>query len=405
MCLLAVTTLAFDIAALEVFLPLLVGARVVLVSRAEAADGQQLLQVLADHAGHGDASHPGHLAPAAGGRVGREPARSRSCVAAKPCRGSWRSSCWHGRQRCGTSMVRRKPPSGRRWVGWSRETGRCPLGRPIANTQLYVLDRHLQPGAHRDAGRTLYRRDRRSAGLSSTVRLDGRALFAATPSATASAARLYKTGDLARYRAMGALEFLGRLDQQVKLRGFRIELGEIEAVLSQHPGVRQAVVVAPGGAPSGHTPGGLYRPASRPRAHWLARCAIFLHAQLPDYMVPAAFVLLDTLPLTPNGKVDRRALPAPDHARARAKTALVAPRTPTEAKLAGLWADVLQLERVGVHDNFFALGGHSLLATQVMARIGTTFQVELPLRTLFEAPTVADLAERLETGPAGRMSG
>jgi acyl carrier protein len=209
-------------------------------------------------------------------------------------------------------------------------------------------------------------------------------------------ARLYQTGDLARYRPDGMIEFLGRLDHQVKIRGYRVELGEIEAVLGQHPAVRESVVLAREEVPGdkrlvayvvAHQPPG---PSSRD----LRR---LLQATLPDYMVPAAFVALESLPLTPNGKVDRGGLPAPDQARPTPEDAFVAPRTPVEAALAAIWAEILRLPQVGVHDNFFALGGHSLLATQVIARLQAAFQVDLPLRRLFEAPTVAELATYLET--------
>jgi acyl carrier protein len=190
------------------------------------------------------------------------------------------------------------------------------------------------------------------------------------------------------------LEFLGRLDHQVKVRGFRIEPGEIEAVLSQHPQVREVVVVARGETPGEkrlvayvvmhqsceHTPGELRR---------------FLQGKLPAYMVPSAFMVLEALPLTTNGKVDRLALPTPAHHQAR-DSVFVAPRMPLEEQLAALWATLLNVYPIGVHDDFFALGGHSLLATQMISRLRDAFQVQLPLRCLFEAPTVAGLAEVIE---------
>jgi acyl carrier protein len=182
----------------------------------------------------------------------------------------------------------------------------------------------------------------------------------------------------------------------VKLRGFRIELGEIEAVLGRHPAVREVVVVVREDAP-GDRRLAAYVVADREPAPSSRDLRAFLQAKLPDYMIPSAFVPLDALPLTPNGKVDRRALPAPGQARPTLEDALVAPRTPVEEALAGIWADLLGLTQVGIHDNFFELGGHSLLATQVMARLQAAFQVEVPLRRLFEAPTVADLAKYVET--------
>jgi acyl carrier protein len=216
-------------------------------------------------------------------------------------------------------------------------------------------------------------------------------------------ARLYRTGDLTRYLADGNIEYLGRIDYQVKIRGFRIELGEIEAVLSRHPEVRDTVVVAreeTAGDPSAPLRTGkrlvAYVVSNKENTPTINALRSFLKQKLPDYMAPSAFVFLDALPLTPNGKVDRRALPAPDQSRPELEPAFVAPRTSAEKTLVGIWAEVLRLEPVGIHDNFFELGGHSLLATQVMSRVRTAFQVELPLRTLFEKPTVAELAEVIE---------
>jgi acyl carrier protein len=212
-----------------------------------------------------------------------------------------------------------------------------------------------------------------------------------------------------RYRQDGSLEFLGRIDDQVKVRGFRIELGEIEALLSQHPEVTAAAVIAddtlPGDTrlvayvvPSSdpeHTPDPVGIPvgiADEPVQQMVAAVRQFLRSQLPDYMLPSAFVPLATLPLTPSGKVDRRALPRPDAAHLARSTAFVAPRHPIEAQIAQIWTDVLHRDPVGIHDNFFELGGHSLLATQVLSRVRDELQVELTLHQLFERPTLADLA-------------
>jgi acyl carrier protein len=206
--------------------------------------------------------------------------------------------------------------------------------------------------------------------------------------------RLYRTGDRARFRADGTIEFLGRFDDQVKIRGFRIEPGEIEAALSQHPGVREAVVVAREDEP------GQKRLVAYVvgKEGMLGRSDLrgFLKEKLPEYMVPSAFVALEALPLTPNGKVDRLALPAPE-GRPELEEGHVAPRTPTEEVLSRIWAQVLGLDRVGVHDNFFELGGHSLLATRVVSRVREFFQIELSLQTIFEAPTVAGLSHSVET--------
>jgi surfactin family lipopeptide synthetase A len=265
-----------------------------------------------------------------------------------------------------------------------------PIGRPIANTQLYILDPVLQPVPIGIPGELYIGGDGLARGYLNRPDLTAEK-FIPNPFGSEPGARLYKTGDLARHRPDGNLEFLGRLDHQVKLRGFRIELGEIEAVLGGHPAVREAVVVVREDVPgdmrlvafvvSDQEPA----PASR-------ELRAFLQAKLPDYMIPSVFIRLDILPLTPNGKVDRRALPAPDQARPAPEDAFVAPRTPVEEGLARIWAQVLGLEQVGIHDNFFELGGHSLLAMRVISRLRDTFHMELPLRSLFEAPTVAGLA-------------
>ncbi|RKG86299.1 hypothetical protein D7V97_43360, partial [Corallococcus sp. CA053C] len=204
-------------------------------------------------------------------------------------------------------------------------------------------------------------------------------------------ARLYRTGDVVRWRQDGTLEFVGRIDAQVKVRGFRIELGEVETVLRAGPAVKDAVVLAREDHPGDKR---LVAYVVTEGALDVAALRAHLKQHLPEYMVPAAFVPLEALPLTSNGKVDRKALPVPE---ASSRThAYEAPVTPLEEKLAGLWSEVLRVPTVGRTDNFFELGGHSLLATQLVARVRAALDVELPLRALFEAPTVAALAERLQ---------
>ncbi|MEG4076432.1 condensation domain-containing protein, partial [Microcoleus sp. Pol14D5] len=204
----------------------------------------------------------------------------------------------------------------------------------------------------------------------------------------------YKTGDLARYLSDGNIEYLGRTDNQVKIRGFRIELGEIEAVLSQHPDVRETVVIATENVALDKQLVA-YVVCHQQPAPAISDLRRFLKEKLPEYMVPGAFVVLEALPLTPNGKVDRRALPAPEK-RSELEESFVAPRTPIEEILASIWGNILSSDSVGVSDNFFELGGHSLLATQVISRVRDTLTVELPLRSLFEAPTIAEFASRVE---------
>ena len=211
--------------------------------------------------------------------------------------------------------------------------------------------------------------------------------------------RVYLTGDLGLMRPDGCLEHLGRKDFRVKIRGFRIELEEVETALRLHPAVREAVA---GGKEnrSGDNILVAYVVVDKSRAPTISELRKFLSEKLPEYMVPSRFVFLDALPLAPNGKVDRGALPIPGQNRPELENLFVEPRTPIEEALARIWTGVLQLEQIGVHDNFFDLGGHSLLATQVISRVRDTFQVELPLRTLFEKPTVADLAVQIAEAQA-----
>jgi amino acid adenylation domain-containing protein len=287
--------------------------------------------------------------------------------------------------------------------------GREPtIGRPISGTRAHVLDRRLQP---------------LPAGVPGELCLGGEGLargYLARPELTAQSfvpdpfggrgERLYRTGDLVRRLPGGELDFLGRIDHQVKLRGFRIELGEIEAALLAHPRVGEAVVVAredtPGRrrlvsyvTPAGGGDGGDGDGEPPPPA---AALAAYLRQRLPDYMVPEACVVLGALPLTANGKVDRRALPPPEWRRDDGAPAFAAPRNPIEELVAGIWSEVLGIEPLGIHDRFFDLGGHSLLATQVISRVRRACAVEVPLRALFEAPGLEAFAARVE---AARRSG
>ena len=276
------------------------------------------------------------------------------------------------------------------------------IGRPIANTQIYLLDAYLQPvpigvpGELHIGGAGLAR------GYLNQPELTAQK-FVVNPFSQEPRERLYKTGDLARYLSDGNIEFLGRIDHQVKIRGFRIELGEIEAVLSQNPNVQEAIVIVWEEVPDDKRLVAYVIPNQDqpPTVNQLRR---FLQEQLPEYMIPSTFVFLDTFPLTPNGKVDRRNLPAPEKVRPELESNFVAPRTPSEEMLSSIWAAVLGLESVGVHDNFFELGGHSLLATQVISRVRHAFQIELPLRKLFESPTLAGLAESIETARQAKQS-
>ncbi|MGH7586663.1 MAG: amino acid adenylation domain-containing protein, partial [Gemmatimonadales bacterium] len=276
--------------------------------------------------------------------------------------------------------------------------GAIPIGTPLANTQLYVLGRDLNPLPAGVAGEIYIGGDGLARGYLNRPELTAEK-FVRDPFGGRRGGRLYRTGDRGRRRGDGALEFLGRVDDQVKIRGFRVEVGEIEAVLRTHPGVAEAVVVAREDAPGTRRLVAYVVPG--PGEVAIAELRRYLDSQLPDYMVPAAFVLREALPLTPNGKVDRTALAGPGE-RLTPDEAYVAPSHPVEQALAGIWAQVLGVERVGIHDNFFELGGHSLLAMQIVSRIAETLQAEVPLRTLFETHTVAGLAARMLEDPDSR---
>jgi amino acid adenylation domain-containing protein len=271
-----------------------------------------------------------------------------------------------------------------------------PIGRPIANTQVYILDRFLQPVP---------------GGVSGELYLGGAALargylhrpdltaekFLPNPFSLEPGARMYKTGDVARYRVDGNIEFKGRLDYQVKVRGFRVELGEIEATLRLHPGVREAVVMAKEEQSFGHRLVAYWTTAQAERPG-VSELKEFLKGKLPDYMIPSIFMTLDELPLMPNGKINRAALPEPGRERPELGAEFVAPASPLEKVLAGMWCKLLNIERVGTHDSFFELGGHSILVTQMISLLQEVFPMEFPLLTVFfENPTVAGLSSAIQS--------
>jgi amino acid adenylation domain-containing protein len=268
------------------------------------------------------------------------------------------------------------------------------IGRPVGNVRVYLLDASGAPVPVGVPGELYVGGAGVSRGYLGRPDLTADR-FVPDPFAGEPGARMYRSGDRVRRRADGELEYVGRVDFQVKVRGFRIELGEIEAVLERHPGVRAAAVAVREDAPGASRLVGYVVPqgAAPPTP---AELRLHLAERLPEYMVPGAIVLLVALPLGPNGKLDRRALPAPDASSGAADDAFVAPRSPAEEILAGIWSEVLKLDRVGAHDNFFEIGGHSLLATRVVSRIRQAFGAEVPLRAVFEAPTLAGLAERVE---------
>ena len=265
-----------------------------------------------------------------------------------------------------------------------------PIGRPIANTQIYILDRQLRPVPVGVVGELHIGGDGVTRGYLNRPELT-KEKFIANPFSADPRSRLYKTGDSARYLPDGNIEFLGRMDNQVKIRGYRIELGEIESVLDQHPAIQSSVVAVREDAPGDKQLVGYVVPRTG-GSFDVVEARKYLKEKLPEYMLPSAFVTLNELPLTPNGKIDRRAFPAPDQNRAAWKDVYHPPRTPIEETLAGIWAELLKLDKVGIHDNFFDLGGHSLLATQVISRMRNAFSIEVPLRQMFDAPTIAEMA-------------
>jgi acyl-coenzyme A synthetase/AMP-(fatty) acid ligase/acyl carrier protein len=269
-------------------------------------------------------------------------------------------------------------------------TGASPIGRPIPDLQIYILDAGLEPVPAGIAGELYVGGDGLARGYLGRAGLTAER-FAPNPFADGD--RVYRTGDLVRYLEHGDLEFLGRADHQVKIRGYRIELGEIEAALLSHDAVEQAVVLAREDSPGDKRlvayvvgPDGATPEVSTLRAH--------LKLSLPDYMVPAAFVGIDRVPLTPNGKLDRQALPAPEGRPEVGE--YVAPRTPTEEMLVAIWSEVLKVERIGINDNFFELGGQSLNAIQIAARIQQALKIKIAVRAIFESKSIASLGTRLD---------
>jgi len=275
------------------------------------------------------------------------------------------------------------------------EEGRelIPIGRPIANTEIYIVDREFQPVPVNVPGELLIGGAGVTRGYLKRPELTAER-FVANPFSSQAGAWLYRTGDLARYRPNGEIEYLGRADHQIKLRGFRIELGEIEAALRLHPSIREAAVVVREVAANDKRLFGYVTTAGEPRPS-VPELKRFLKDKLPDYMIPSGIVFLSELPLTPNGKIDRKALPNPEIKRVDGEGGFVPAQSELEKSLARIWEQVLQLERVGLDDNFFDLGGHSLLAAQVQARIGDTLKTELPIIKLFQFPTISALARYL----------
>ncbi len=396
--LLAVTTLSFDIAGLEIYLPLILGASLEIVSRELLSDGSQLLLKLASS----DAT----------------------VMQATPA--TWRmliEAGWQGSKDlkllCGGEAMPREmvsellnrassvwnmygPTETTIWSSTSQITSAdnpITVGSPIANTEFYVLDRHLQPVPLGVSGELYIGGEGVARGYLHRPQLTAEKFIPNPFREPESTSRLYKTGDLARYRANGEIECLGRIDNQVKVRGFRIELGEIETALGGCAGVLQnAVVVREDNTAEKQLVAYVVPVAGQPPS--IPELRDLLKQKLPDYMLPSRFVFLEALPLTPNGKVDRRALPVPEQLELTPQKGYVPPRDSIESRLVEIWESVLDIHTVGIKENFFELGGHSLIVAKLLRRIEDAFEKKLSMAVIFEAPTVEQQASVLRNGSA-----
>ncbi|AIX08826.1 MULTISPECIES: non-ribosomal peptide synthetase DhbF [Bacillus] len=392
--LLAVTTVAFDISALELYLPLISGAQIVIAKKETIREPQALAQMIENF----DINIMQATPTLWHALVTSEPEKLRGLRVlvggeALP------SGLLQALQDLHCSVTNLYGPT--ETTIWSAAAfleeglkGVPPIGKPIWNTQVYVLDNGLQPVPPGVVGELYIAGTGLARGYFHRPDLTAER-FVADPYGPPGT-RMYRTGDQARWRADGSLDYIGRADHQIKIRGFRIELGEIDAVLANHPHIEQAAVVVREDQPGD----------KRLAAYVVADAAIdtaelrrYMGASLPDYMVPSAFVEMDELPLTPNGKLDRKALPAPDFSTSVSDRA---PRTPQEEILCDLFAEVLGLARVGIDDSFFELGGHSLLAARLMGRVREVMGAELGIAKLFDEPTVAGLAAHLDLAQSAR---
>ncbi|MFY9560257.1 MAG: non-ribosomal peptide synthetase, partial [Terriglobales bacterium] len=396
------TNLGFVDSVWEIFGPLLAGVASVILPPETVLDPEELLQSLARHGVTRMVLVPSLMrallehAPDLGQRVPQ--LKLWSCsgeVLSADLAGRFRAACPEARllNIYGSSEVAAD-------VTWhevgEEDTVSVPIGKPISNSQVYLLDRHLNPVPMGVRGQIYVGGDGLARGYWNRPELTAER-FVANPIAPEQSARLYRTGDLGRWRGNGEIEYLGRVDSEVKLRGMRIELGEIEAVLMSHALVGEAAVEL--AEESGQARLLAYlvpRDGQTPNARELRR---HLRSKLPEPMVPARYVVLEQLPLLASGKVNRRAL-AGTAGVVLTEQGMTPARTETERKLGEIWKELLKVEEVGVEQNFFELGGHSLLVLQVIARIRRMFEVELPVRTLFEEPTLAGLAAAVEKAEA-----
>lgn len=394
--LLSVTTISFDISNLELYLPLIVGAQLIVASREETQDSRRLIKLLSEHAvsvmqatpatwrlllDSGWRDGKGIKILCGGEALSRELADRLLATSAEVWNlyGPTETTIWSAASRVqeGIDVV--------------------PVGRPIANTRIYILDGGLHPVPVGVAGELYIGGDGLARGYLNRPELTTER-FVSNPFSENARDRIYKTGDRARYRRDGTIECLGRLDHQIKLRGFRIELGEIESILASHPGVGQAVAVVREDVPGDQRLVAYWVATEDPSTIESTKLRRFLEERLPSYMVPSLFIELPKFPLTPNGKVDRARLPAPEGQRPTVESSYVSPRTEVERTLTDIWQEVLRVEKVGIQDNFFDLGGNSLLIVQLQSRVYKRLNREFPLVELFRRPTVNDFAEFLSQG-------
>jgi amino acid adenylation domain-containing protein len=397
--LLAVTTISFDIHVLEMFLPLTTGACTVILPREIITDGVRLMEQLARHRATVIQATPAtfRLLIEAGWQGDK---RLKILCGGEPLPRVLANQLV---ERCAELWNMYGPTETTVWSTCHRieaGDGVISIGRPIGNTQLYILDPFMQPVPIGVAGELYIGGDSVARGYFQRPELTEQR-FIANP--FMENARMYKTGDLARYLPDSTLQFFGRMDHQIKLRGFRIELGEIETVLAKHSAVRQNTVIVREDTPGNPrlvayivlTEANSNISVNEWRAH--------LKESLPDYMIPSAFVTLEKMPLTPNGKINRQGLPTPVYEFDN--ETFVAPRTTAEKTLAAIWSESLGLQRVGIHDNFFELGGHSLIAVKIFAQIEKRFGQRLPLATLFQTPTIENLAKLLDNEISQKTTG
>ncbi|WDD36480.1 amino acid adenylation domain-containing protein (plasmid) [Nostoc sp. UHCC 0926] len=386
-------SLSFDASIFEIVMALQTGATLYLANKGSLLPGQPLLNLLREKA----ITHV-TLPPAVLAVLPTEslPALQTIICAGESCTDDILKRWWNSQRRFFNAYG---PTEATVWstvAEISTMSEKLPIGRPIANTQIYILDKHLQPLPIGISGELYIAGEGLAQGYLNRPELTIEK-FIPNPFSYKKGARLYKTGDLARYRTDSNIEFLGRIDNQVKIRGFRIELSEIEIVLSQHQSVQKAVVIVKENV-SGDKYLVAYIVPNIEMQNFSSLLRKFLKEKLPEYTIPKAFVMLDSLPLTVNGKVDRLALTALNTPTSHSiDKAFIAPRTPTESTLAKIWAEVLNIECVGIYDNFFDLGGDSLLTVRLMKQIHKYFERELPLSSLFLNPTIESLATALSS--------